>query len=455
MTNGKLNNTWNATCLARLTSKSRLSECGDLHTLGIYNDVLILEYAFKDASLYDFGKPVILHKGGRAKVILDDFQTDVEQKRGELTLIHNCRPLPHRELVARQRKFRGQIAAMRRADTTVVSLRLRISRTQYINFGWQKVCGHGRHHALDYGVVLRGGSVRSLRDVNDGTKIVIGPDGTSTRVYLRTERGAGAPRFQRPVVDVAPDIDADPNSNADTDTDASIDAVVRAWETRPVGAGFVVLYECGGPGRAIVTAKIPLPPFDNVTMAWTKDCGGGPEPSLSISVAAGLPNGVVAEAGIVHRKYRPDVAPSDANIAVHDAETIQFHIVTSPNVHIGAPSVDAIDTGVVRVRLRGSAGGYTKNVNGKRNLIIDLHCRHIGQSRIRVAIPVQDRAPTEWLFFKHCVGAQEAPPVHQGLFFASGIMLAVVFLLSRVVYAMPRKDGIRKVVRFQREVRDE
>lgn len=435
-TQGKLSPKWNSTCLVALSPKSKLNKCVPLHTLGIYTDVLTIEYTFEDASLYEFGKPLLSTKGGRAQGIIDDFSTDVEQKRGEVRIEHRCRRLPAKEETERARRFRGDIAALRRADTSLVALRMQVTRGAWVVFGWQKVCGHGKHHALDYGVELRGGTARSLREVPDISATVVGPDSTTTRVYFRAERGAGAPRFSTPHVSVRQ------ATGAGEDEEAAIDADVRAWETSLSGARFVVLYDCGGPGRAVVHATVAIPPFDNVTMAWTKDCGGGAEPSLRVVATQGLPSDSVAARGTASTAFHVDAHATRANTVLHEDEVVAFAVETRPGVHIGAPSVDAADRSVLRPRLHRRSISYMRSVGNKRAIVIALRCRKVGLARLRVTVPVQDRAPTEWVFFKRCLGPQEMPPVQPYMFFSGGLILVVLFIISRIVCADPGKPRV-------------
>ena len=430
---GKLNSSWNSTCVldAAKRGEEPPKTCGDLHTLGIYIDTLTLEYTFEDASLFDFGVPTVTMIGGRAEAKVIDFSTDVEERRGEIQLEHECRPLTPAQIAERKQQFRGDTAALRRADTTLIRLRMSVTKETTLELGWNKVCGHGPHHALDYGIEMQSGSARSLRSATKPEDVVVGPDATATRVYLRTEHGAGASRFRRPFVTALNDR-------------PEVGAVVRSWETFETGAKFMVLYACNGRGRTGMKAMIALPPFENVTILWTKDCGGGAEPSLSVK-SRNIGSQMLVEKGVAVSSFATGAPAVQENTLMRGSSKLRFDVSMRDGVTVGVASVESSDSAVIRPRV------WIERSVGATVVVVEARCRKVGEAHITVTLPVQDRVPVEWAFYKRC--AMRHNPTGQTLSIAGGLVLvgAVLVILGRVVRAMPAKQPmLRKAVRFER-----
>lgn len=423
---GHLNRTWNGTCAV-----SGGRHCTPLHVFGIYSDVLSLSYTFEDASAYDFGVPIVKPIGGRATASVTDFNTDVEERRGEVSIEHQCKRLSAKEATDRARRFRGDIAALRRADTTLVSFTLPVARSARLELAWKKVCGHGPHHALDYGVTLPDQSARSLRTAKSPGTVVVGPEATATSVWLRTERGAGAPRFRQPYVRVE-------------GGDGDVSAIVRAWTPGSRGARFVVLYGCGARGRVIIRGTIALPPFDNATFAWTKDCGGGAEPTLRVTSGQ---FGAVVRGGAAETVFQRESRASGGNTLSHDNVRVTFAVTGREGLNVGTASVESSDEAVVRPRVwvERNGGGAAAAV-----VVVLVRCRRVGEAHLRITLPVQDRVPAEWSFYKRCVGPQRVGGSRLHAAVALILIGAVLVILGRVVQAVPGKNAARKAVRFER-----
>ena len=431
---GKLNNTWNSTCVVNAANEgdNNPKKCGDLHTLGIYSDTLNLEYTFEDASLFDFGVPTVSVMGGRAEANVIDFSTDVEERRGEIHIEHDCQPLTLEQISARKRLFRGDTAALRRADTSLIRLSMTVAKGSILELGWKKVCGHGIHHALDYGIEMSSGGTRSLRSETNPDRVVVGPDATTTRVYLRTENGAGAPRFRRPFVTAL-------------DNGPEVGAVVRSWETFETGAKFIVLYACNGRGRSGMKAMIALPPFDNVTMLWTKDCGGGVEPSLSVR-SRSIGDKMLVEKGVTVSAFTIGAQPNKENTITRASQRLRFYVSKRDGVTIGVASVGSSDDSITRPRV------WIERIIDTTVVVIEARCRKVGEAHITVTLPVQDRVPIEWAFYRRCVMRHNT--IGNTLSVVGGLVLigAVLIILAKVVRAVPasKQPLLRKAVRFER-----
>lgn len=431
---GQLNSTWNGKCIQTKNKK----QCKKLHTFGEYQDAFTLEYTFDDASSFEFGVPTVSSNGGRANAMVTDFSTDVEERRGEIHIEHSCTRLTKSEIKTRAGKTTGD-------DISIISLKYVVAKDNVFEMSWRKICGYGEHEALDYGIELSGGSARSLRYVGKGRnkspKIIVAPDATSTRVYFRAEGGAGIPRFDDPFVKT----EIPPRMKGNEDAVATVSTFVRGWEASDTGAKFVVLYGCSSRGRVDVRSTIALPPYNNVTMIWTKDCGGGLEPSLMIRNVAKKLNrqegGSIISNGVTGASFGRASQLARENSVQHSTIRMRFNVVIREGVNLGVASIESSDDGTVRPRVWIEDGS---------SVMVEASCKRIGEAHIYVTLPIQDRVPAEWAFYKRCNGPQNSPRNLRVIAGALILISAVFLILYRVVKAVPIKPALRKSVRFER-----
>lgn len=435
MTKGVLAPSWNASCLEKAGDI-----CNGLYHLDIYEDDMVFEYMFRDASLYEFGVPVLSSRGGRAQPQVEDYSTDVEQGTGEIRVWHNCARISPASVSERSKMVRGNVQKLEQMDTSVITMTLRLRADATVTVGWRKVCGYGARKHLDYGIEVQD-SARSLRVATRGVKV--GPEAVSSRVFLRATGREPAPHFLPPFV-LSP-----------RDAASGLPVVVpllRGWEVDASGARFDVLYGCESLGVARVSARVPLPPFDDVTMTWEKDCGGGVEGSLQVVAdVGGRRLGVVVQGRAVG-EFAPEAAGGEANTVPHRADSVAFLLTAREGTSVGAPSASSGDGRVVLAEIGGDLrDGGTLGENEKR-IDIRVRCRKVGDVKVTVTVPIVDRVAAEWVFYKQCFGAQGARRSSRPLWLFMGaiVVLWVLMVIQKVSNAVPQKTGLftRRTARF-------
>lgn len=436
MSRGSLVPSWNASCLQKPGGK-----CDGLYHLDTYEDDMVFEYMFKEASLYEFGVPILSSRGGRAQPAVEDYSTDVEQGTGEIRVWHNCARISEEAVQERSRMVGGNIQKLEEMDTSYVTMTLKLRADVSVTVGWRKVCGYGTRKHLDYGIEVAD-SARSLRIQGRGVKV--GPEAVSSRVFLRATGRVPAPHFLTPTVTAV----HDPTSGLPV-----VVPLLRGWEGDASGAWFYVLYGCESLGVGTITATIALPPFKDVSMTWEKDCGGGLETSLNVvGDIKDRRSGIIVQGRAVN-EFAREALVGDDNRVPHSADSVSFFVSAREGISIGPPSASSNDGRIVLAEIVGSLReGGTLGENEKR-IDIRVRCRKVGDVRVTVTVPVVDRVAAEWIFYKQCFGPQDERRSSRPLWLFIGaiVVLWVLIVLQKVSNAVPQKSGLfaKKTTRFE------
>lgn len=410
---------WTSSCRSSAKTTDGEQECM-ISTFDEYSDQVALEFLYSEPSLYSFKRPNVTAVGGRARPLVRDFSNDVDEKSGEITILHRCTPVSQGEIV-----------------TSHVTMFFQIAEEKWISLSWDKLCGFGEHEKLDYGWfsgstdgdLHRPVSMKRSSELTEERSVTFGPRTLSTRVYLGLLSGGSSQHFDPPVIEASAKVKKD--AVGVELRGASFGGVVQSGSYTV----FDVMYDCVSKGISQVRVSVGVPPFNPVTMRWRKDCGGGTAQQLQVATTAPLwswrqglgnvvQNGTAtsAYAAVVTGKHvRSGRGGAGRAVSQHVRTAIRRFFVWSSS---GAAhdEDDGEDVGEIsahssdeRVATAGIAGGggvgiagvvglgeHGGRVKGVRVVPVWTKCLRRGRIRVRVTMTVRDRVPVEWWFEDQC-----------------------------------------------------
>lgn len=387
MTKGVADRRWSADCRHSAKTTDGDYVC-HIRTFEKYEDQVILEFIYGDASLYSFKQPVVSTKNGRAHPEVVEFSNDVEEHSGEITILHRCEEVSHRAV-----------------EWSEVVLRMEIGGGREVELTWDKECGYGEHEKLDYGWFAGKGAgdlsrPMSLKGhVGDGSVPTFGPRTLSTRVYMRLVEEGLSQQFDRPVVNAR---------GADGGVQVGVEVRGAYFGGVVVGRGysiFDVIYGCEGKGVSVVTVSVRVLPFNTMYMQWRKDCGGGVAQGLDVGTRVGLwGNRVVADVvkngvSIGGYGYR---GQNDSVRGYSHVRHRGRHGVRKFYVWGGWDEIGEVSAHVEDERIASGEGEIVGGVGEVRKVLVWTRCRKKGVTRIGVTMSVRDREAVEWWFDEIC-----------------------------------------------------
>lgn len=387
MTKGVVDRRWRADC-----RHSAKTTDGDyvclIRTFGKFEDQVVLEFIYDDVSLYSFKRPVVSAKNGRAKPQVMEFSNDVEERSGEITILHGCKEVSD-----------GMV------EWSEIVLRVEIGGEMEVELTWDKECGYGEHEKLDYGWFAGKGvgdlsRPMSLKErVGDESTPIFGPRTLSTRVYLRMVEEKLSQQFDRPVVSVR-----------GVNEGVQVGAEVRGayFGGVVVGKGysvFDVMYGCEGKGVSVVTVSVGVRPFNTVYMQWRKDCGGGIARGLDVGTRVGLwGNRVIADvvkSGVAIGGYgyrgRNDSVRGYSHVRHRGRHGVRKFYVSG-----GWEEIGEVYTHIDDERIASGGGEIIGGRGEVRKVFVWSKCKKKGVTRIGVTMSVRDREAVEWWFDEIC-----------------------------------------------------
>eukprot|EP00168_Porphyra_purpurea_P019634 TRINITY_DN7912_c0_g1_i1.p1 TRINITY_DN7912_c0_g1~~TRINITY_DN7912_c0_g1_i1.p1 ORF type:complete len:435 (+),score=132.23 TRINITY_DN7912_c0_g1_i1:358-1662(+) len=223
------------------------------------------------------GIPDVQGAGGNAHPAVDHYNLDAEGLTGAFTVLYRC-------------------AAGTPGAATTVSLAFGLSPTVVVQLRWVKRCGGGPNslvdlrYADDDGEEVAFGAAGADAAAGAANVTTIGPMESATRVLVHLRAPAQTLDYAAPSVTSS--------DSAGLGVELRGAPVVRAGTlSADAPAELRVLYTCHRPGESTVTLRLRIPPWDDVTAAWHKDCGGGAPPGLDVRLVAG--GGVPADVPVM------------------------------------------------------------------------------------------------------------------------------------------------------------
>lgn len=385
------------------------------------------------------GVPEVTVSGGNAHPALDHWNLDPEGLTGAFTILYRC-------------------AAGTPGAVSTIGLAFGLSPTVVVRLRWVKRCGGGPNTLVDLRYadddgkeVPFGGTGVAGADTNVTT---IGPMESATRVMLHLRSPAQTLDYAVPTV---------------TSSDGSVLGVeLRGGPVVTAGtlsadapAELRVLYTCARPGEAAVSLRLRIPPWDDITALWKKDCGGGAPPGLDVRLVAGdgVPaDALVMEGGAVQSAFAVNEntstpaagAGSGAYHTLPAAATEATFVLTNNggHLHLASVALTVADPHVLIASVeapssRGPAGffgmgglpylgpsGVVLERGDAARLKVRLVCIRAGPATVLVTLPSMAYAHVEWGFVKVCDAPTRIVRGGGGLRTAGGVAKTLVFLIA-------------------------
>lgn len=404
-----------------------------------YNDRISFRLDYTpDSSDYKISEPTIaVTSDSGIEPQLQDFQNDPENGDGSFTIVYRC--------------------LADGPEESYISLHLQVTGSHSIDTAWKKVCGRGRYEHVEFGFTAHNmETVLFNKDGTYGTEeqkaLEVGPLDTSTELSMKLVSPAYTLDFGDPYV-------------------ASDSEYVSAYLRNTVAGGtvtsdtptkFSVVYECHATETANIVFSVAIPPWDNVTVSWRKDCGGKHSQSLLIGTTGPGSFDVIhdgelsSQYNITDASYIGDVRGSVEEIP-GNVDYKRFYITNSDDtseIQIQTASMTMSDPGVVTTLVETpmvasssyiAATGATIGRKTTKSLYLHFICKREGMSLILVTLPVLRYKNIEFGFMKQCF----APKVHRqsGFLQTAGSLMAAIFFLVIVgggagwVYWRRRNSG--------------
>lgn len=445
VTNGTVLTTF-ADCSAE--SKSNSSAC---YEAGATIDRAIFRFYFvwgpNETNKYaPDSTPVVSAVGGRAVPQVVRRQYDPKTSAGSIMVKYMC-SAPSKS---------GDDANA----TSYVTLRIPLSSTTGVNLVWKKVCGSGVLEHVDFGYVDHDKNIVVFH--GDGTHgenkdvgMEVSPHDLSTQLSLRLKPPMQALDFLPPyVISSAPDQAVVSVRGAREGGTLMLDSDIETEVS--------VMYECKASVSAQIYVSIGIPPWNNLTASWTKDCGGKMPKSLLIGTKV-APSYDVMQDGELEPSYNVTglTAPWEArskgikilDSSSHSAMFYLTNIDDASEIQIQSVTVTLLPSDVMFPRLEdpgippligdgyiGRTGVTLKRRETKR-LQIHFYCSKSGSVIVLVTLATLLFQNVEFGFLKDCV---EGQVYHRSAITAgslmTGILLAMVLSACMVVCYRARKN---------------
>lgn len=310
----------------------------------------------------------------------------------------------------------------------LISLRLKLQfgdgDENIVPIVWTKQCASGVNSQVEFGYAVddeNSGEQKRHPFGSEDDPYVVSPSDVSTEVYAKLQKAGAQQEFLAPLV-----------SSEDPEV---VKITVRG--NHPNGGTlkglevtlFQISYECLTKGSAKIFVSVGIPPFQNLTATWEKDCGGRMASKLSVGTAEGSSD--IVDMGKPTPKYMVGIE----NIGTEHSEE-HLHLPGNQSdwmfymkygdsdaergvakdyaLHIGRIGVtvehpEVIAASTPRLSAPGTIG-WREMTNAENSLQpgdklrVSFHfaCRKVGESRLLITVPILDYDTLEFGIAKEC-----------------------------------------------------
>lgn len=363
-----------------------------------YTDRISFEMFYGNSDAYEYNMPDVSSSNksiAQPKVV--DYRSEEDEKSARFSVVYDCRI----------------VSPTARTREVLVSVIVPVISGVSVYYSIRKTCGGGGHPFIEFGYYhdSADSTLGASRALFGSKPLVVGPHVMSTRIYLHLHRPAGSQEFFHPKVTTSS------KTLSLTTRGPTFGGLLRAGESTVLH----ILYECRGKGKAPVSIKIGIAPFDPVRATWIKDCGGGNVRHLRIGSqsfedANILSSGIVAEMWRVNLNHLAQAkSPARRAMVSFNATVLHKDIYLSNTGHplqIGRPvfTVDHPNVLAVYALIPSSpyrqiflAGtGDVLESDSSRKLRFLFVCKKAGVAKVLVTMPIKSFANVEFGFEKVC-----------------------------------------------------
>jgi hypothetical protein len=296
--------------------------------------------------------------------------------------------------------------------TSLLELTLPVVRSFNVSLRWLKDCSSGPAKYLEFGYVTTSGQRQKFGD----SPVIVPATLSVTEVYIAMKAPAISQEFDAAMVS---------SSDENVVTVSTRGNVGRGISSIQNPATIAIMYACHTNGKANITLKVPVAPWDDLETTFVKDCGGS---AASISVGTSFGNDDVVARGVTTPNFFSTVADaSDSSrrsgmpilAATRDSVfVIQHSGGTDENaVHFSNAIVTIGNSKLLRISLKGFLSGADKfsqeggmlYPGDAKKLVLHFVCLSSGTTWVLVTLPLMRYKSVEFGFSKDCTG----PSVHK------------------------------------------
>lgn len=373
-------------------------------------------------------QPVITSTEGRAHPKILDYRHELDASKGGFAISYMCSPPTDPDS---------------RNEEVQMSLSWTMPNGDTIQAKWRKVCGGGRLEDIVFGyrdhrnaiVPFNGdGTHGADRDVG----LEVSPHDKSTVFAIQLGGRVRSLDFMAPHVTSSKPEDAGFTvRGARTNTTLS----VADGDTSEIS----VMYDCKTTVRADFQITIGIPPWNNLTASWTKDCGGNIPRSLIVGFGGPgaydvMQDGEIETAYNLTESTTVDEARStNKRMFEHQTHSAVFYLENideTSDIHIQSVTVTLSPTDNLVVNVRSPSmkpligagyvgrGGATLARQESRRLEIEFFCKKPGYTVVLVTLATVMFQNVEFGFVKECVAGHVH---HRSALTAGSLLGAILF----------------------------
>ncbi len=338
---------------------------------------------------------------------LKEFRLDKEAGTGTFTVHYDCK----------------------RSGTSRLRLEMQVTKTKSISMTWKKICGSGVNGFVSLTPI-------GLSDSgNMKPPLESGPTQESTAVELGVKFPQTFIDFKKPYL-----------TSSNKDVVVSLRGHVQSGSVITGKAkSFKIFYDCKAKTKAEITLTVAIPPWNNATLGWTKNCGGTAPSGLVVrsgNEAVFNQSGVASpfqvaettslDAARSANVFKLNAQQSLINFVIENVGKSNFE-VQGVGLTVSAPNVLAVfaenANGIIFSQER-LMENKPLTIPSKRSTTLSLRCICLarGAAVVLVTLPIHGYKRVEFGFYKDC----ERPQIyhHSGMFTtASGLLFIVCIFL--------------------------
>lgn len=402
------------------TEKSPKIEADTCDIAGVYADRTVFQFEFDAIGANSsVGKPVVKsERPGRIKPEVVLFTKDNEDESGGFTVRYSCK-----------NKAKAKIWLV-----------MKVTDFKNVTISWQKTCGDGVNKYIS----ISSSNLRTSETTENPSSSALlpleaGPMQRMTTVNMRTMFPQTSIEFKAPYV-------VSENKNISV----SLRSTLKGNTLGISNTTITVIYVCKTFASGKISLTVAVPPWKNVTLSWTKNCGGQHPKQITITTG----NEAVLDARGVGSKFNVtaktmDSSVEDPSIFHVDAtqSSLEFSLkntgvddlhVEGLTMTVSTPDVLAARTskrwGFFREKYFDQEDTVILKPNEPINLRVRLICLSRGTVSVLVTLPLARYKKVEFGFVKDCT----RPHVfrHSGFLRTAGSLeMVMLIVLVGLIYA--------------------
>lgn len=354
----------------------------------------------------------------------------------------------------------------------IVPLRLTVhlgdSEQERVVIQWQKACQSGVNSNMLFGYISDTADADHHQFGHDTAALLtVAPSDVSTECFLKLDQVGAQQVFLAPLV---------------TTSDESIVSVALRGN-HPAGgvleglqqSRFQIGYLCHGQGKATIRTSIAIPPFQNVSAMWSKDCGGSV--ATKLQVGSKLDGFDIVDDGKPTPRYMVAVENigtehSEEHRHLPDNETEWVFYIKNDNDLSGSPMDAALHVSRVLATIENpkvlfsqspkamelvqhewrvtTRSTYALAAGHSLKVVMPMVCKNVGESRVLITLPVLGHQELEFGVAKECTHVGVSHKAREFILTVNTVFgLGVVAVICVLAFVYVRRRSSKLVTGFE------